>query len=517
VAVEIIRFPATEVSLDINEGRYHIVLGDNCPVCRAASRISFSRIKPMQVPIVGCREPGGCQCSLPDLTTSPRTTSEPSKSPSSPAPPGLATARQSPTIGARPAENGQMPELVADGVDRRYHIVLGDTCPVCLAASRISFVRMRPPLIPVAGCRDPDGCMCSLPNFGPAVQSEPMRVEDTSPGPSPASASSRYDSACPLPQSDAESKRKIDASSEGHKMVATALDTRPDVRQGSAVSHVPDGIRSSYVWCLRDGLIGLLAVLVASFLNGGLQWASLGAYLGSPSVVVPVVVVLLFAPAVGLVLGALSGATLGWFETWVVGPVGDEVLRAVAWLHVHDREAWYEVELLRSGWLLARSLALLAALTTVDAIAVERFGWFGWRGSFEGWTVATAAGFFVFAFTAVSARRWYVEQAKRMFGARRMGEAEFRARFTGTVTDAQGTPLANASVDALVGPGLTGAVLCGRGTSDALGHYTVDLQPVPPVTRLGATTHFLVNGRSASQTEKLPANLGTVEIDLTIR
>jgi len=56
------------------------------------------------------------------------------------------------------------------GEARRYHIIVGDTCAVCRAASRISFPRERPPQIPVAGCREADGCRCSLPIFAEELQ-----------------------------------------------------------------------------------------------------------------------------------------------------------------------------------------------------------------------------------------------------------------------------------------------------------------------------------------------------------
>jgi len=52
------------------EERYHIVLGDSCPVCRAVSRISFSAERPPRLPIAGCRETGGCRCTLPQFDAS---------------------------------------------------------------------------------------------------------------------------------------------------------------------------------------------------------------------------------------------------------------------------------------------------------------------------------------------------------------------------------------------------------------------------------------------------------------
>ena len=68
--------------------------------------------------------------------------------------------------------------------ETRYRIVLGDSCPVCRAASRISFTAERPPMIPVLGCHDAAGCRCRLPAFGepvflqpcPAVE-EPRRAD----------------------------------------------------------------------------------------------------------------------------------------------------------------------------------------------------------------------------------------------------------------------------------------------------------------------------------------------------
>ena len=47
------------------EQRYRIILGDTCPVCRLVSRITFTPDRTPQIPISGCRERGGCRCSLP--------------------------------------------------------------------------------------------------------------------------------------------------------------------------------------------------------------------------------------------------------------------------------------------------------------------------------------------------------------------------------------------------------------------------------------------------------------------
>lgn len=55
--------------------------------------------------------------------------------------------------------------FVSEQGETRYRIILGDTCPICRAASRISFRSDRPPQMPIAGCRDPDGCHCTLPIF----------------------------------------------------------------------------------------------------------------------------------------------------------------------------------------------------------------------------------------------------------------------------------------------------------------------------------------------------------------
>jgi hypothetical protein len=53
-----------------------------------------------------------------------------------------------------------------------YRIILGDACTICRAVSRISFPENRPPQLPIAGCRDPDGCRCKLPLFAPAAGAE---------------------------------------------------------------------------------------------------------------------------------------------------------------------------------------------------------------------------------------------------------------------------------------------------------------------------------------------------------
>jgi diguanylate cyclase (GGDEF)-like protein len=60
---------------------------------------------------------------------------------------------------------------------KRYRIVLGDACPICRAVSRITFVPERPPQIPIAGCREADGCRCSLPVFGEAEPAAAGSIE----------------------------------------------------------------------------------------------------------------------------------------------------------------------------------------------------------------------------------------------------------------------------------------------------------------------------------------------------
>jgi hypothetical protein len=47
--------------------------------------------------------------------------------------------------------------------DERLRIVLGDSCPICRAVSRLTFTFDHPPIIPVTGCREESGCRCSLP------------------------------------------------------------------------------------------------------------------------------------------------------------------------------------------------------------------------------------------------------------------------------------------------------------------------------------------------------------------
>lgn len=66
---------------------------------------------------------------------------------------------QTPVVEAEPAEAGD--------AEKRYHIIVGDDCPVCRAVSRISFTADRPPELPIAGCRATDGCGCGLPEFEP--------------------------------------------------------------------------------------------------------------------------------------------------------------------------------------------------------------------------------------------------------------------------------------------------------------------------------------------------------------
>jgi len=83
--------------------------------------------------------------------------------PAGAAPPAPATLAASEGFEAPPEASRTSAE--PGGAARRYHIIVGDTCPVCRGAARISFPRERPPQIPVAGCREPGGCRCSLPIF----------------------------------------------------------------------------------------------------------------------------------------------------------------------------------------------------------------------------------------------------------------------------------------------------------------------------------------------------------------
>jgi hypothetical protein len=48
-----------------------------------------------------------------------------------------------------------------------YRIILGDTCTICRAVSRITFPADRPPQLPIAGCRAEEGCRCKLPAIAP--------------------------------------------------------------------------------------------------------------------------------------------------------------------------------------------------------------------------------------------------------------------------------------------------------------------------------------------------------------
>jgi hypothetical protein len=80
--------------------------------------------------------------------------------------------------------------------EQRYRIILGDSCTICRAVSRITFTADRPPQLPVAGCRDPGGCRCALPVFARDVEaavralSKPpeLRIVETPAVPVPASA-----------------------------------------------------------------------------------------------------------------------------------------------------------------------------------------------------------------------------------------------------------------------------------------------------------------------------------------
>jgi len=51
------------------ERRYRIIRGDSCPVCRAASHITFTVDRTPQIPVAGCRDPAGCRCMLPEMET----------------------------------------------------------------------------------------------------------------------------------------------------------------------------------------------------------------------------------------------------------------------------------------------------------------------------------------------------------------------------------------------------------------------------------------------------------------
>src|SRR5487761_1233346 len=60
---------------------------------------------------------------------------------------------------------GRSFEATFEDTARRYRIIMGDTCPICRAASRITFTRDRPPALPAVGCREKGGCRCALPDF----------------------------------------------------------------------------------------------------------------------------------------------------------------------------------------------------------------------------------------------------------------------------------------------------------------------------------------------------------------
>lgn len=73
--------------------------------------------------------------------------------------------RAAPEAVASPPESAAESSYISEEGERRYRIILGDTCPVCRMVSRISFTSERAPEIPIAGCREQGGCRCSLPIF----------------------------------------------------------------------------------------------------------------------------------------------------------------------------------------------------------------------------------------------------------------------------------------------------------------------------------------------------------------
>lgn len=101
--------------------------------------------------------------AAPAATAQPAPEPMPASAPSAPA----ASAPVPQPAASVLAETGTVSE---DG-ERRYRIILGDTCPICRAVSRISFTRDRCPQIPIAGCREAEGCRCTLPIFASDIES----------------------------------------------------------------------------------------------------------------------------------------------------------------------------------------------------------------------------------------------------------------------------------------------------------------------------------------------------------
>lgn len=181
---------SSEVERREAEPRYRIVLGDTCPVCRAASRITFTAEHPPQIPIVGCRDPGGCRCALPIFASELDETlaaAEPSLSALAPArgaPHAFAAGAESlqPAAGVRAGRAGasqsdwtapdpvtqrrqhDLAELAGRYYQRRIQGIRVQTamgcCRACAeVASSIYEPAVAPPL-PVVGCWHGWRCRC---------------------------------------------------------------------------------------------------------------------------------------------------------------------------------------------------------------------------------------------------------------------------------------------------------------------------------------------------------------------
>ena len=214
---------AQEATFEDTGRRYRIILGDTCPICRAASRITFNRDRPPSVPVVGCREAGGCRCALPifaDELEAALSAPQPSLEALAPARSTSATSQQAqqyqttpPQVAAAPPPQSQQqappapapspqispaaqqapdldaPSPVLEQRQQALHdltiafyarriqgvkiVTENDCCPICADVAASIYEPMAVPPIPIVGCWYGWRCRC-------AYGEEPLPLDEHS-------------------------------------------------------------------------------------------------------------------------------------------------------------------------------------------------------------------------------------------------------------------------------------------------------------------------------------------------
>jgi hypothetical protein len=128
-----------------------------------------------------------------------------------------------------PGKSGEPLDTGDDGrmlhlPDERLRIVLGDSCPICRAVSRLTFTFDHPPIIPVTGCREESGCRCSLP--------PPPAVGALTDGHSPASADLGDSATNDSEPQDLEQAPQEAATADGSPLIGVSPEASDDGQSG---------------------------------------------------------------------------------------------------------------------------------------------------------------------------------------------------------------------------------------------------------------------------------------------